>query len=145
MGVYQKLAALQLKVQKCHYESYEDILKGIKQMLKANKCTLTLSDEAINGAIKSTATLIDTESGEQVSAVGCSFQFSDYAITRARINALNGLLLSNLIGLSKASIKQLNQIREIAKQQGKELDETKIKGWTMQQADEFINRFKGGK
>ena len=145
MGVYQKLAALQLKTQKRHYESYEDILKGIKQMLKTNKCTLTLSDEAINGAIKSTATLIDTESGEQVSAVGCSFQFNDYAITRARINALNGLLLSNLIGLNKASIKQLNQIREIAKQQGKELDETKIKGWTMQQADEFINRFKGGK
>ena len=113
-------------------------------MLKANKCTLTLSDEAINGAIKSTATLIDAESGEQVSAIGCSFQLNDYAITRARINALNGLLLSNLIGLSKASVKQLNQIREIAKQQGKELDETKIKGWTMQQADEFINRFKGG-
>lgn len=145
MGVYQKLAALQLKAQKRHYESYEDILKGIKPMLKANKCILTFSDEVINGAIKSTATLIDTESGEQVSASGCCLQLNDYAIIHARINALNGLLLSNLIGLNKASIKQLNQIREIAKQQGKELDEAKIKGWTMRQADEFINRFKGGK
>lgn len=141
MGVYQKLAALQLKAQKRHYESYEDILKGIKPMLKANKCILTFSDEVINGAIKSTATLIDTESGEQVSASGCCSQLNDYAIIHARINALNGLLLSNLIGLS---IKQLNHIRAIAKAQGKELDETKIKGWTMQQADEFINRFKGG-
>lgn len=145
MGVYQKLAVLQLKFQKCHYESYEDILKGLKQGLKANKCALTLSDEASNGTIMSTATLIDTESGEQVSAIGCSLQYSEYAITYARINALNGLLLSNLIGLNKASSKQLNQIREIAKQQGKELDETKIKRWTMKQADEFINRFKGGK
>lgn len=146
MGVYQKLAVLQLKVQKRHYESFEGLLKSIKQMLKANKCVITLSEEVVDGYIKATATLIDTESGEQVSAIGCCLKLHDFALTHARINALEGLLFTtNLIGLNKASAKQIEQIREIAKEQGKALDEEKIKDWNTKQANEFINRFKGGK
>lgn len=146
MGVYQKLAALQLKVQKYHYESFEGLLKSIKQMLKANKCVITLSEEVVDGYIKATATLIDIESGEQVSAIGCCLKLHDFTLTHARINALEGLLFTtNLIGLNKASAKQIEQIREIAKEQCKALDEEKIKDWTTKQANEFINRFKGGK
>ena len=45
----------------------------------------------------------------------------------------------------KATEKQIAAIRAIAKEQGKELDEAIVKGWTSKQASDFIAKYKGGK
>lgn len=45
----------------------------------------------------------------------------------------------------KATDKQIAAIRAIAKEQGKELDEAIVKGWTSKQASDFIAKYKGGK
>ena len=45
----------------------------------------------------------------------------------------------------KASAKQIELIRKIAEEQGKELDEEKVKVWTMKQASDFISKNKGVK
>lgn len=45
----------------------------------------------------------------------------------------------------KATDKQIELIRSIAKEQGKELDENLVKGWTTKQASEFISKYKGAK
>lgn len=41
--------------------------------------------------------------------------------------------------------KQLELIKVIAKEQGKELDEEVVKNWTMKQASDFITKYKGAK
>lgn len=45
----------------------------------------------------------------------------------------------------KASAKQIELIRNIAEEQGKELDEEVVKNWTMKQASDFISKYKGAK
>ena len=45
----------------------------------------------------------------------------------------------------KATAKQIELIRNIAKEQGKELDEEVVKNWTMKQASDFIGKYKGAK
>lgn len=45
----------------------------------------------------------------------------------------------------KATEKQIAAIRAIAKEQGKELDEAIVRGWTSKKASEFIESYKGGK
>ena len=45
----------------------------------------------------------------------------------------------------KATAKQLELIRNIAKEQGKEVDEEVLKSWTMKQASDFIGKYKGAK
>lgn len=45
----------------------------------------------------------------------------------------------------KASAKQIELIRKIAEEQGKELDEEVVKNWTMKQASDFISNYKGAK
>jgi hypothetical protein len=45
----------------------------------------------------------------------------------------------------KATAKQIELIRKIAEEQGKELDEEVVKAWTTKQASEFISKYKGAK
>ena len=45
----------------------------------------------------------------------------------------------------KASTKQIELIRSIAAEQGKELDEEVVKAWSMKQASDFISKYKGAK
>lgn len=45
----------------------------------------------------------------------------------------------------KATAKQIELIRNIATEQGKELDEEIVKAWTMKQASDFISKYKGAK
>lgn len=45
----------------------------------------------------------------------------------------------------KASAKQIELIRNIAEEQGRELDEEVVKNWTMKQASDFISKYKGAK
>ena len=78
MGIAEKLLNIQqeLKAPKnqrnnfggYNYRSCEDILEAVKPLLKANNCTLTISDELVNIGtryyIKATATLTDVENKE---------------------------------------------------------------------------------
>ena len=45
----------------------------------------------------------------------------------------------------KATPKQIELIRNIAEEQGKELNEEVVANWTMKQASDFISKYKGGK
>ena len=45
----------------------------------------------------------------------------------------------------KATAKQIELIRNIATEQGKELDEEVVKAWSMKQASDFISKYKGVK
>lgn len=45
----------------------------------------------------------------------------------------------------KASAKQIELIRNIAAEQGKEIDEEVVKAWTMKRASDFISKYKGAK
>lgn len=45
----------------------------------------------------------------------------------------------------KATAKQIELIRKIAEEQGKELDEEVVKAWSMKQASDFISKYKGAK
>ena len=88
------------------YRSCEDILEAVKPLLKANKCTLTISDEVTQIGeryyIKATATLKDAESDAEI--VNTAFareedakrgmdasQITGTASSYARKYALNGL------------------------------------------------------
>ena len=90
------------------YRSCEDILSALKPFLTETKCTLTVNDDLIlignRYYIKSTATLIDCESGESISNESFareeeskkgmdSSQITGTASSYARKYALNGLLL----------------------------------------------------
>lgn len=90
------------------YRSCEDILSALKPLLAQNKCTVTVNDDLVligdRYYIKSTATLIDCESGESISNGSYareeeskkgmdSSQITGTASSYARKYALNGLLL----------------------------------------------------
>ena len=78
MGIAEKLLNIQqaLKAPKnqrnnfggYNYRSCEDILEAVKPLLKANNCTLTISDELVNIGeryyIRATATLTDVDNKE---------------------------------------------------------------------------------
>ena len=87
-------------------------------------------------------------------------QITGTASSYARKYALNGLFLiddtkdadtdeftkttSEVKKDEKATEKQLSLIRDLAKAQGKEVDETIISRWTKQQASDFIAKYRGG-
>ena len=86
-------------------------------------------------------------------------QITGTASSYARKYALNGLFLiddtkdadtdeftkttSEVKKDEKATEKQLSLIRDLAKAQGKEVDETIISRWTKQQASDFIAKYRG--
>ena len=150
------------------YRSCEDILEAVKPLLKANKCTLTISDEVTQIGeryyIKATATLKDAESDAEI--VNTAFareedakrgmdasQITGTASSYARKYALNGLFCiddtkdadtdehAKQTGAEKPiTAAQINAIKKIAAAQGKEADESVIKKWTSKQASEFIEK-----
>jgi len=120
--IYKKLALVQqeLKAPKSqfnkfgnyNYRNQEDILEAVKPLLAKNNLTLIISDEiAMFGYnstgrwyVKATATLIDSESGEQISNTALAreeevkrgmdgSQITGAASSYARKYALNGLFL----------------------------------------------------
>lgn len=113
---YEKLQIVQrdLKAPKTQYNSFgkynyrscEDILEGLKKPLAEVQASVVLSDEIVQVGeryyIKATATFCDTESGEQIDAVGWAREaenkkgMDDAQVTGttssyARKYALNGL------------------------------------------------------
>lgn len=116
MGIFEKLENIQqeLKAPKGQYNSFgkfsyrscEDILEAVKPLLKANNCTLTISDELVNIGeryyIRAEAKLTDVEDGhyyanaayarEVESKSGMDgAQITGTASSYARKYALNGL------------------------------------------------------
>ncbi len=87
MGIIEKLLNIQLELKApknqrnnfggYNYRSCEDILEAVKPLLKANNCTLTISDELVNIGeryyIKATARLTDAENA------GSFYENSAYA------------------------------------------------------------------
>lgn len=187
MGIIEKLATIQQELKapkgqynsfgKYNYRSCEDILEAVKPLLKANKCTLTISDELVNIGeryyIRAEAKLTDIEDNSYFSNTAYAreveaksgmdgAQITGTASSYARKYALNGLFCiddtkdadtdehAKQTGAEpkeekKATAKQIELIRTIAKEQGKELDEELVKGWTTKQASEFISKYKGVK
>ena len=123
--------------------------------------------------IKAKAYLIDLEDESGVESVGYAredevkkgmdgSQITGTASSYARKYALNALFLiddtkdadtdehAKQTGAEpkqekKATEKQLELIRDIAKQQGKELDEEVVRSWSSKQASDFISKYKGAK
>jgi len=116
MGVYQKLAEIQVKLKckksqynsfgKYYYRNAEDILEAAKPLLSEVNAALTISDEIINIEnrfyIKATAKLIDTENGEYTESTAFArepenkkgldeSQITGSTSSYARKYALNGL------------------------------------------------------
>jgi hypothetical protein len=123
--------------------------------------------------IRAAATIYDAEGDESYTNVSYAreeetkkgmdgAQITGTASSYARKYALNGLFLiddtkdadtdehAKQTGAEpkqekKATEKQIELIRKIAEEQGKELDEEIVKAWTMKQASDFISKYKGVK
>lgn len=120
MNIYQKLLEVQAKLKapknqwntfgKYHYRSCEDILEGVKPLLKEVNASLVVKDELVQVGdryyIKATATFIDVESNEFKVLHNTAYareeetkkgmdggQITGTASSYARKYALNGLLL----------------------------------------------------
>lgn len=158
---------------KYKYRSCEDILEAVKPLLEKYKAVLTIRDEVIQVGdryyIKATAEIVDAEkedfckyvsafAREAESKAGMdASQITGTASSYARKYALNGLFLiddtkdadtdehAKQTEERKITEKQLDFIRQIAKEQGKTLDEETVKKWSAKQASDFIAQHKGGK
>ena len=160
---------------KYKYRSCEDILEAVKPLLDKYKAVLTIRDEVIQVGdryyIKATADIENADKEEFCRCVSVSAfareaeskagmdasQITGTASSYARKYALNGLFLiddtkdadtdehAKQTEEKKITEKQLDFIRQIAKEQGKTLDEEAVKKWSAKQASDFIARHKGGK
>ena len=118
MSIYEKLLKIQTELAvtkdkfnsfgEFKYRSCEDILQALKPFLKELNCVILLNDELANAGdknyIKATATLVDVENKESVSAIAYAqeppkakpkmdeSQTSGSTSSYARKYALNGLL-----------------------------------------------------
>lgn len=151
-------------------EAVKPLLKANKVTLTLRDDVEQIGDRYY---IRALATLFDTESGdtlgnaalareaESKSGMDAS-QITGTASSYARKYALNGLFLiddtkdadtdehAKQTGAEpkeekKATAKQIELIRKIAEEQGKELDEEVVKAWSMKQASDFISKYKGVK
>lgn len=116
MSIYKKLLTIQQELKapknqynafgKYYYRSCEDILEGLKPILKDNNCVLKIDDELeVKGEryyVSATATLIDAENGETIDTKAYAreaeskkgmdeSQVSGATSSYARKYALNGL------------------------------------------------------
>lgn len=116
MSVQQKLMKIQSELKapknqynsfgKYHYRSCEDILEGVKPLLKEQGCVLRLSDDVVEVGgrvyVRATATIIDAETGDfevasayareaEVRKGMDESQVTGTASSYARKYALNGL------------------------------------------------------
>ena len=178
MNIYEKLLNIQteLKAPKGQYNSFgkykyrscEDILEAVKPICAKNKATLVLSDSLENIGdryyIKSTAILIDVESGENLENTAYAreelekkgmdgSQITGTASSYARKYALNGLF--NIDDTKDADTdeytKQSKSIDDSVKNEFQveekvtELEAKTVYGLIMNQKrdlDKFLNYFK---
>lgn len=116
MNIYEKLLTIQIELKapknqfnnfgKYSYRSCEDILEGLKPLLKEYKAALTINDEVVEIGgryyIKATVRLIDIEKGESVETTAYAredetkkgmdlAQITGSTSSYARKYALNGL------------------------------------------------------
>lgn len=126
--------------------------------------TFTGSEKQANGRMpKLTFILTDVDTGffEETTITGEGIDKGDKAGYKAYTGALKYYLantfmvatgddpekespkhtMNNKQGM-KATVKQIETIRNIAKGQGKELNEEVVKAWTMKQASDFISKYK---
>lgn len=82
MSIHTKLMEIQHKLKApknqknnfggYNYRSCEDILEAVKPLLYEHKCTLCINDEVLSVVdsvyVKATATIADSETGEQITA-----------------------------------------------------------------------------
>lgn len=118
MGLFEKLLNVQTELKspknaynsfgKYNYRSCEDILEGLKPILKKNNATLYITDEIVvlndRFYVKATAIFVDIESGEKVQNTAYARESDDIkgmadsqvtgaTSSYARKYALNGLFL----------------------------------------------------
>lgn len=145
-----------LKANKCVLRVYDLIEKiGDRYYIKAYA---ELADYESDERIQNTAYAREEETKKGMDGA----QITGTASSYARKYALNGLFLiddtkdadtdehfretgAEPKQEKKATEKQIEAIRNIAKKQGKELDEEVVKTWTTKQASEFISKYKGAK
>lgn len=151
-------------------EAVKPLLKKYSLLLRLSDEIVNIGDRFY---IKANAEVMDpkTEASTTISAYAREedtkkgmdgSQITGTASSYARKYALNGLFLiddtkdadtdehAKQTGAEpkaekKASAKQIELIRNIAKEQGKELDEEIVKAWTVKQASDFISKYKGVK
>ncbi|TDT63393.1 ERF family protein [Fonticella tunisiensis] len=147
MSVNQKLLDIQqeLKAPKnqfnsfgnYHYRSCEDILEGLKPLLKKNKATLIITDELVligqRYYIKATARLIDAETGDFIETTAYAreeeqkkgmdgSQITGASSSYARKYALNGLFAiddTNDSDVTNTGENKSNENKTSSKQQTK--------------------------
>lgn len=151
MSIYEKITEIQnrLNVPKTkynqfgdfYYRSLEDILEGIKPLLKEYKCLLTISDEIEESLgkifIVSTVTILDIETGQGFSVKARAMmdeskskmdkaQMTGSSSSYARKYALNGLFLidDNKDSDSEEYQRMNQQPKQQSKQQPKQQSKT---------------------
>ncbi len=125
---------------KYHYRSCEDILEGVKSLLKEVNCVIVISDtmEILGDRIyvKATARFIDCETGdavestalarEELSKAGMALpQVTGSSSSYARKYALNGLLLVD----DSKDADTMDNTKEGAPQQQKQYEDDPNKEW----------------
>lgn len=181
MGIIEKLLNIQLELKApknqrnnfggYNYRSCEDILEAVKPLLKANNCTLTISDELVNIGeryyIRATARLTDAENAgsyyeniayarEAEAKKGMDeSQVTGACSSYARKYALNGLFCIDDVkdadatnDHGKAGVKAGAKQLEIVKSLVTDVDAmlkyykvAKIEDLTVEQANEVITKF----
>lgn len=127
--------------------------------------TFTGSEKQANGRMpKLTFILTDVDTGfyEETTITGEGIDKGDKAGYKAYTGALKYYLANTFMVATgddpekespshtmndkqkkKATVKQLELMRKIAEEQGKKLDTEVVKTWSMKQASDFINKYKG--
>lgn len=151
MNVYEKLMEIQFKLKapknqynsfgKYNYRSCEDILEGVKPLLKETKSILTVTDEIIligeRFYIKATAIFIDCESGEKIENSALAredenkkgmdlAQVTGSVSSYARKYALNGLFCIDDTKDADSTNKHDKEETKANKTNAKELSEKQI-------------------
>lgn len=151
-------------------EAVKPLLKANKCVLTISD---EIANIGVRYYIRAAATITDAEGDESYTNVAYAreeetkkgmdgSQITGTASSYARKYALNGLFCiddtkdadtdehAKQTGAEpkqekKATEKQIELIRKIAEEQGKELDEEVVKAWSMKQASDFISKYKGAK
>lgn len=158
-SIYEKLVDVQVKLRapksqynsfgKYSYRSCEDIVEGVKPLLKESGVTLLISDDVVligeRYYIKATATLIDNENGEHVSVSALArepqsrkgmddSQVTGSSSSYARKYALNGLFC---IDDSKGPDTLNNKYSEEGKKEEKEKKDSVVPAGVPQTVREY--------
>ena len=129
--------------------------------------TFTGSEKQANGRmpkLKFILTDIDTGYSEETVITGEGIDKGDKAGYKAYTGALKYYLANTFMVATgddpekespahtmntkeekKVTAKQIELMRQIAEEQGQVLNMDKVKNWTLKQASEFIDKYKGGK